>query len=93
MFIPTFTDSNIFSFLILGSNLGSSHESSGTLYPATLVRVLPLIVHGEEYHFASTCLPTSEAWFFHQLPPVLLRAGPSVAKKKKKKKRKKGEQY
>jgi len=28
-----------------------------------------------EYHFASTCLPTSEAWIFHQLPPLLLRLG------------------
>ena len=28
-----------------------------------------------EYHFASTCLPTSEAWFHHSLPPFLLRSG------------------
>ena len=26
-----------------------------------------------EYHFASTCLPTSEAWIHHSLPPFLLR--------------------
>ncbi|CAE8592870.1 unnamed protein product, partial [Polarella glacialis] len=28
-----------------------------------------------EYHLASTCLPTSEAWCVHQLPPFLLRLG------------------
>lgn len=28
-----------------------------------------------EFHFASTCLPTAEAWLFHSLPPALLRAG------------------
>ncbi|KAJ8604533.1 hypothetical protein CTAYLR_000967 [Chrysophaeum taylorii] len=28
-----------------------------------------------EYHFASTCLPTAEAWWFHSLPPPLLRLG------------------
>lgn len=28
-----------------------------------------------EYHFASTCLPTSEAWVHHQLPPLILRLG------------------
>ena len=28
-----------------------------------------------EFHFASTCLPTAEAWFFHSLPPFLLRCG------------------
>ena len=27
-----------------------------------------------EYHFATQCLPTPLAWFFHQLPPVVLRA-------------------
>ena len=27
-----------------------------------------------EYHFASTCLPTYEAWYHHSLPPILLRA-------------------
>ena len=26
-----------------------------------------------EYHFASTCLPTAEAWLHHSLPPFLLR--------------------
>ena len=26
-----------------------------------------------EYHFASTCLPTAEAWFHHSLPPFVLR--------------------
>lgn len=26
-----------------------------------------------EYHFASTCLPTAEAWIHHQLPPLVLR--------------------
>eukprot|EP00927_Polykrikos_kofoidii_P042217 TRINITY_DN36084_c0_g1_i1.p1 TRINITY_DN36084_c0_g1~~TRINITY_DN36084_c0_g1_i1.p1 ORF type:complete len:919 (-),score=116.73 TRINITY_DN36084_c0_g1_i1:67-2676(-) len=26
-----------------------------------------------EYHFASTCIPTSEAWAVHQLPPFILR--------------------
>lgn len=28
-----------------------------------------------EYHFASTCIPTSEAWIHHQLPPFVLRMG------------------
>ena len=28
-----------------------------------------------EFHFASTCLPTAEAWAMHSLPPLLLRAG------------------
>ncbi|KAL1496713.1 hypothetical protein AB1Y20_014306 [Prymnesium parvum] len=28
-----------------------------------------------EFHFASTCLPTAEAWYLHSLPPPLLRAG------------------
>eukprot|EP01047_Picozoa_sp_COSAG01_P001842 COSAG01_NODE_45_length_32100_cov_28.037218_19_plen_369_part_00 len=28
-----------------------------------------------EYHFASQCIPTAEAWWVHQLPPFLLRAG------------------
>ena len=28
-----------------------------------------------EVHFASTCLPTSEAWVMHSLPPTILRAG------------------
>lgn len=28
-----------------------------------------------EYHFASTCLPTAEAWTFHSLPPFVLRLG------------------
>ncbi|KAH8057189.1 hypothetical protein JL722_6832 [Aureococcus anophagefferens] len=31
-----------------------------------------------EFHFASTCLPTSEAWYFHSLPPLLLRLGTAV---------------
>lgn len=31
-----------------------------------------------EFHFASTCLPTSEAWWFHSLPPFLLRVGTAV---------------
>eukprot|EP00928_Gymnodinium_smaydae_P041824 TRINITY_DN28258_c0_g1_i1.p1 TRINITY_DN28258_c0_g1~~TRINITY_DN28258_c0_g1_i1.p1 ORF type:complete len:841 (-),score=71.30 TRINITY_DN28258_c0_g1_i1:117-2591(-) len=31
-----------------------------------------------EYHFASTCLPTSEAWIHHSLPPFLLRMGVAV---------------
>lgn len=31
-----------------------------------------------EFHFASTCLPTSEAWLHHQLPPFLLRMGVAV---------------
>ena len=31
-----------------------------------------------EYHFASTCLPTAEAWAFHSLPPLILRAGVAV---------------
>eukprot|EP00927_Polykrikos_kofoidii_P006842 TRINITY_DN12776_c0_g2_i1.p1 TRINITY_DN12776_c0_g2~~TRINITY_DN12776_c0_g2_i1.p1 ORF type:complete len:897 (+),score=113.76 TRINITY_DN12776_c0_g2_i1:211-2901(+) len=26
-----------------------------------------------EYHFASTCIPTAEAWAVHQLPPFILR--------------------
>ena len=26
-----------------------------------------------EYHFATTCLATFEAWFMHNLPPTLLR--------------------
>ncbi|KAJ1457405.1 lipase maturation factor-domain-containing protein [Pelagophyceae sp. CCMP2097] len=26
-----------------------------------------------EFHFASTCLPTAEAWWLHSLPPFLLR--------------------
>ena len=28
-----------------------------------------------EFHFASQCLPTAEAWWAHQLPPFLLRLG------------------
>ena len=28
-----------------------------------------------EVHFASTCLPTSEAWPMHSLPPSVLRCG------------------
>ena len=28
-----------------------------------------------QYHFATQCLPTPIAWFAHQLPPVLLKAG------------------
>ena len=28
-----------------------------------------------EFHFASTCLPTAEAWWFHSLPPFILRCG------------------
>ena len=31
-----------------------------------------------EFHFASTCLPTAEAWYFHSLPPSLLRLGTAV---------------
>eukprot|EP00929_Paragymnodinium_shiwhaense_P123836 TRINITY_DN9815_c0_g2_i1.p1 TRINITY_DN9815_c0_g2~~TRINITY_DN9815_c0_g2_i1.p1 ORF type:complete len:851 (-),score=79.60 TRINITY_DN9815_c0_g2_i1:142-2694(-) len=31
-----------------------------------------------EFHFASTCLPTSEAWIHHQLPPIVLRLGVAV---------------
>lgn len=31
-----------------------------------------------EYHFASTCLPTAEAWAFHSLPPFVLRFGTAV---------------
>lgn len=28
-----------------------------------------------EYHFASQCIPTPIAWYFHQLPPIILRLG------------------
>ena len=28
-----------------------------------------------EFHFASQCIPTAEAWWAHQLPPFLLRIG------------------
>ena len=31
-----------------------------------------------EFHFASTCLPTSEAWLHHSLPPFILRLGVAV---------------
>ena len=31
-----------------------------------------------EYHFASTCLPTRQAWAFHSFPPLLLRLGTAV---------------
>ena len=31
-----------------------------------------------EYHFASTCLPTRQAWAFHSLPPLLLRLGTAI---------------
>lgn len=31
-----------------------------------------------EYHFSSTCLPTSEAWLHHSLPPFLLRLAVAV---------------
>ena len=28
-----------------------------------------------QYHFATQCLPTPIAWFAHQLPPIILKAG------------------
>ena len=31
-----------------------------------------------EYHFASTCLPTAEAWLHHSLPPFLLRLATAI---------------
>ena len=31
-----------------------------------------------EFHFASTCLPTAEAWLAHSLPPSILRLGVAV---------------
>ena len=31
-----------------------------------------------EYHFASTCLPTAEAWLHHSLPPFLLRLAVAI---------------
>ena len=31
-----------------------------------------------EFHFASTCLPTAAAWYFHSLPPLLLRGATAV---------------
>ena len=31
-----------------------------------------------EYHFATTCLPTYEAWFFHNLPPWALRLSTAI---------------
>ena len=31
-----------------------------------------------EYHFASTCLPTRQAWAFHSFPPLLLRLGTAI---------------
>jgi hypothetical protein len=31
-----------------------------------------------EYHFATTCLPTFEAWFFHNLPPFMLRLSTAI---------------
>ena len=31
-----------------------------------------------EYHFASTCIPTSEAWWLHSLPPFILRFSVAV---------------
>ena len=31
-----------------------------------------------EFHFASTCLPSAEAWLAHSLPPFLLRLGVAI---------------
>ncbi|KAK3239218.1 hypothetical protein CYMTET_50838 [Cymbomonas tetramitiformis] len=31
-----------------------------------------------EYHFATTCLPTYEAWFFHNWPPWMLRLSTAI---------------